>query len=120
MTTTHQFDLTTFKQAVEERDASAQLSMYAEDAEVTLIDRLAPPSTPRALSGRGQIRAWLEDVCGRDMSHHIQHSVQDDSGAAFTEACRYPDGTAVACATVLETHGGLVTRQTVLQAWDEA
>lgn len=118
-TTTQTFDLNAFKQAIEERDASTQLAMYAEDAEVTLIDRVARPGSPRVLRGIGEVRAWIEDVCGRDMTHRVQHTVQDETGVAFTEACRYPDGTGVVCATVLETDGGRVTRQIGVQAWDE-
>jgi hypothetical protein len=53
------------------------------------------------------------------MTHAVQHSVSDDTGAAFTEACRYPDGTNVLCATVLECSGGLIQHQTIVQAWDE-
>jgi hypothetical protein len=116
---TTDFDLDTFKQAIEERDSTAQLAMYSEDAEVRLFDKLSQPSTPRVLSGRGQIRSWIEDVCGRDMAHRVELSVLDSNGAAFTEACRYPDGTAVMCATVLELDGGLISRQVAVQAWDE-
>jgi hypothetical protein len=119
MTTTHTFDLSTFTRAIEERDSSVQLALYANDAEVTLIDKVCQPRAPRVLHGHEQIQTWIEEVCGRDMTHRIQHSVHDEAGAAFTEACRYPDGTAVMCATVLETSGGLVARQTVVQAWDE-
>jgi hypothetical protein len=118
-TTTNTFDLSAYKQAIQERDASTQLAMYAEDAEVTLVDSVARPSSPRVIRGREEIRAWIEDVCGRDMTHRVQHSVQDDRGVAFTEACRYPDGTAVLCAAVLEIDGGLVVRQVGVQAWDE-
>jgi ketosteroid isomerase-like protein len=113
------FDLDAFKRALEERDASTQLAMYGDDAEVTLVDRVARPSAPRVLRGREEIRAWIEDVCARDMTHRVQQTVQDDGGVAFTEACRYPDGTAVACATVLEIANGLVARQFGVQAWDE-
>ncbi len=71
------------------------------------------------LRGTQEIRGWLEDVCGRDMTHRITHTVQDDGGVAFTEACRYPDGTAVPCAALLEVRDGRVTRQVGIQAWDE-
>jgi hypothetical protein len=54
------------------------------------------------------------------MSHAVQHSVTDGHGAAFTEACRYADGTNVLCATVLELDHGKIARLTVVQAWDEA
>ncbi len=119
MSTSQNFDLESFTRAIEERDAGAQLAVYAPDTEVTLIDRSSPPSTPRVLCGVEEVRAWIEDVCGRDMTHRVQHVVCDSTGAAFTEACRYPDGTAVACATVLELSEGRVRRQTVVQAWDE-
>jgi hypothetical protein len=119
MTTIHEFDLSALKRGIEERDASAQLALYAKDAEVTLVDRIAQPSAPRVLRGRDEIQAWIEDVCGRDMTHRVQHTVQDGSGAAFTEACRYPDGTRVVCATVLDIEDGLVARQIAVQAWDD-
>ncbi len=119
MSTIHTFDLGTFKQAIEERDASTQLAMYAENAEVTLVDHVAQPSAPRVLHGRGEIQTWIEDVCGRDMTHRVRHTVQDERGVAFIETCRYPDGTGVTCATVLEIDNGLVACQIGVQAWDE-
>jgi hypothetical protein len=69
--------------------------------------------------GRDEIAAWIRDTCGREMTHDVHSRVQDDDGAAFILACRYPDGTRVICATVLELAGGLIARQTVVQAWDE-
>jgi len=114
------FDLARFCQAVEERDNATQLSMYASDATVTIADRITQPGSPRVLHGVGEIRTWIEDVGGRDMTHAVGHSVSDEHGAAFTEACRYPDGTKVLCATVLELNDGMISRQTVVQAWDEA
>jgi ketosteroid isomerase-like protein len=119
MTTIQGFDLNAFKQAIEERDASSQIAMYTEDAEVTLVDRVSSPSRPRVLRGKEEIRGWIEDVCGRDMTHRVTNTVQDDGGIAFTEACRYPDGTAVLCAALLEVKDGRVRRQVGVQAWDE-
>jgi hypothetical protein len=119
MSTRTAFDLQTLKRAIEERDASTQLAMYADDAEVTLADRITQPGSPHVLRGRDDIRTWLEDVCGRDMTHDIQQTVCDSHGVAFTEACRYPDGTNVLCATVLQIKDGLITRQVGVQAWDE-
>jgi hypothetical protein len=117
--TTTNFDLGRFIRATEERDASTQLSMYAPDATVTIADPTAQPSTPRTLHGRDQIKGWIEDVTGRDLTHRVQHPVKDEGGAAFTVACRYPGGTQVLCATVLELEAGAIARQTVVQVWDE-
>jgi hypothetical protein len=114
------FDFARFCRAVEGRDSGTQLAMYAPGAKVTIVDRLSPPGTPRVLTGRDEIRAWIEDIDGREMTHAVGHGVTDEHGAAFTEACRYPDGTNVLCATVLKLADGQIIDQTVLQAWDES
>jgi SnoaL-like domain len=119
-TTTTKFDLGRFTRATEERDASMQVSMYAPDAAVTVADRIAQPSSPRVLHGREEIQTWIEEVTARDMTHTVQHTVSDDRGAAYTVACRYPDGAKVLCATVLELESGSIARQTVVQVWDES
>jgi hypothetical protein len=120
MGTITSFDLDRFTRAAEERDASTQLSMYGPDAVVTISNKISQPAAPRVLSTREDIKAWLEDVYGRDMTHSVSHRVVDETGAAFTQACRYPDGTNVLCATVIELDGGLISNQTVLEVWDEA
>jgi hypothetical protein len=114
------FDLDRFTRAAEERDAATQLSMYGADAVVTINNKISQPGAPRVLHGREEIKSWLEDVYGRDMTHEVRHRVLDDTGAAYTQACRYPDGTNVLCATLIELDGGLISGQTVLETWDEA
>jgi hypothetical protein len=118
--TTDTFDLDRLKRATEERDASTQLSMYAANAEVTIADRTAPPSTPRVLHGLGEITTWIEDVTSRDMTHRVGHTVHDANGAAYVVTCRYPSGTQVLCSTVLELADGAIVKQSVVQVWDEA
>jgi hypothetical protein len=120
MSTSTTFDLDRFARAAQERDASTQLSMYGADAIVTISDKIAQPGAPRVLRTRDEIRAWLEDMYSREMTHSVKHRVKDDTGAAYTEACRYPDGTNVLCATVIELDGGVISGQTVVQVWDEA
>lgn len=114
-----QLDFEVLRRAIEERDAAAQLALYAADAEVRVVDRICTPRSPRALHGRDEIRAWVEDVCARDMSHRVETPVVGDDALAFTESCVYPDGTNVLCATVLELRDGLIARQVAVQAWDE-
>jgi hypothetical protein len=119
MSTTTSFDLTRFTRAAEDRDASTQLSMYAPEATVTISDKISQPGSPRILRGHNEIKEWLEDMYGRDMTHSVRHTVSDDRGAAYTQACRYPDGTNVLCATVIELDGGQICDQAVVQVWDE-
>ena len=119
MSTITTFDLDRFTRAAEERDAATQLSMYGPDATVTIADKVTQPGSPRVLDRREQIKAWLEDMYGRDMSHSVKHRVADEGGAAYTQACRYPDGTNVLCATVIALGDGQISDQTVVQVWDE-
>ncbi len=119
MSTTTTFDLDRFARAAEERDASTQLSMYGPLATVTIVDKIAQPGSPRMLRSREEIKEWLEDMYGRDMTHVVRHRVIDDTGAAYTVACGYPDGTSVLCATVIALSDGQIADQTVVQVWDE-
>jgi hypothetical protein len=114
------FELDRFTHAAEERDAATQLSMYGPDAVVTIVDKVSQPGSPRVLRGTEEIKGWLEDMYARDMTHTVRHTVSDEAGAAYTQACRYPDGTNVLCATVIELRDGVIAGQTAVQVWDEA
>ena len=105
--TTASFELARFCRAVEERDSDTQVTMYAPDATVTIADRITQPGSPRVLRGLEEIRGWIEDIDAREMSHRVTHSVCDEHGGAFAEACQYPDGTNVLCTTVFELEGRL-------------
>lgn len=119
-TATTGFDLDRFTRAAEQRDAATQLSMYGSDATVTITNKISQPGAPRVIRGHDEIKAWLEDMYSRDMTHKVQHRIKDETGVAYTQACRYPDGTNVLCATVIKLHGGAISDQTVLEVWDEA
>ncbi len=119
MSTTTKFDLARLARAAEERDAATQLSMYGPDATVTIVDKVTQPGSPRVLRTHDEIQDWLEDTCGRDMTHKVTHRVNSEDAAAFTLACRYPDGTQILCASVIELSDGQVSDQTVVQVWDE-
>src|SRR5947209_1999872 len=103
------FDLAGYSRALEERDSETQLGMYGPDATVIIADQNTTPASPRILTGRDEIRGWIEDVSSREMTHVVGHSVRDEHGAALTEACRYADGTNVICATVLKLEDGLIS-----------
>ena len=118
-TATRTFDFGELKRALEERDATAQLALYATDAEVTLVDRINQPRSPRRMRGREEVRACIEDTCERDMTHRVEMQMVGDAGAAFIEACQYPDGTNVLCAAVLELRDGQIARLVGVQSWDE-
>ena len=54
------------------------------------------------------------------MTHELERVVVGERNASFTEACRYPDGTAVLCTAMLDLDAdGRITRQIAVTAWDE-
>lgn len=107
------------KQAIEGRDGRKLASFYAEDAVVRVIDRNNPPSRPREIRGRSAIGTFWDDICSRAMTHKVETTVADGDRLAFTQACAYPDGAKVFCLAMLELRDGRISRQTVVQAWDE-
>jgi ketosteroid isomerase-like protein len=117
-TTTSTFDTEALRRSIEERDATALTALYAPDAEMTVVDRNAPPSRPRVLRGRTAIGEYLDETCGRDMTHRLERVVVSGDTAAFTQACRYPDGTRVLCLAMLDLRDGLIVSQTAVQEWD--
>jgi hypothetical protein len=117
--TSQSFDPEALRRGIEERDATTLLGLYAEDAELHVVDRNDQPSDPKIVRGRGAIGEYFADVCGRDMTHKITRLVVGDNNAAFVQTCRYPSGAQVLCIAVLDLKDGLITRQSGVQAWDE-
>jgi ketosteroid isomerase-like protein len=111
-------DFEALRRAREQRDADLLLSLYADDAEVRVVDQATPPGSPKVLRGEEAAEYW-RDVCGRDMTHRVENEVIGAERVAFNEACEYPDGTKVLSAETLDVHDGKIVNQTVVQAWDE-
>lgn len=115
-----EFDLQALRRGMENRDAGAILGLYADDAEISIVDQRHTPSHPQTLRGRDQISAMLSDVMGREMTHHIDHVTVGDGTVTFIERCTYPDGTRVLASSVLDIDQGRIVRQEEVQAWDTA
>lgn len=113
------FDFEKMRRAVEQLDADLLLSLYADDAELRVINRNTTPSSPREIRGKEEIAEYLRDVCGRAMTHRIEREVLGEERVAFNEECEYPDGTRVTAATTLEVKDGKIVGQVNVEAWDE-
>lgn len=113
------FPVADLRRGIEERDASILLALYAEDAELRIVDRANPPSSPRVLAGRVAIGRYLDEISSRDMTHVLTHVLVGDGSAAYVEECQYPTGSRVLCTAVLDLAEGRIVRQTGVQAWDE-
>ena len=112
-------DFETMRHAIENLDAEALISLYADDAELRIVNRYTTPSSPRELHGNEEIAEYLRDVCRRAVTHRIENEVVGAERVAFNEACAYPDGTRVFCAASLDVQDGKIVRQVNVEAWDE-
>ncbi|WP_330180181.1 nuclear transport factor 2 family protein [Nocardia sp. NBC_01503] len=119
MSTPDGFDAEALRRGIEGRDAQVLLSLYADDAEIRMVDHRTQPSHPRVMHGRSAISEMLTDVYGREMTHTLESVVVDGDHLAFLESCRYPDGVRVLCSSVADLRDGRIIDQTSIQAWDE-
>ncbi|MFE7934248.1 nuclear transport factor 2 family protein [Streptomyces sp. NPDC057456] len=113
------FDTDTLRRGVEGDTATALLSLYADDAEIRVIDHNTQPSQPKVLHGRDEIGRMLEDVYSRDMTHKLEECIVQGDRAAFSESCRYTDGVRVLAESMITLRDGKIVEQTMIQAWDE-
>jgi ketosteroid isomerase-like protein len=118
MTTKTTFDVESLVQALEGPDVEGQLAHYADDAEVTITDSEHPPARPIRARGRDEIRARLEDIAGRDMTHRVTRAFANGEGGGYSLSCRYSTGEGVTCAAVFELRDGKISRLEGVQAWD--
>ena len=117
-TTTTRFDLEALVAAIEADDPAAQAASYAEDAVVETLNRDHGPADPLVIRGRDAIRALVEDVASRELSHSVARAVADERAGALQVRCRYPDGTQVLCSSAFEHRNGQIVRETRVEVWD--
>jgi hypothetical protein len=119
--TTMPFDLQALRRGHEARDAQMLLGLYADDAEVRVVDQTHPPSHPLVLHGRDEIGKYLQDICDRDMVHVVHDELVGNGLATAHVTCRYADGTQVLAAETFELDdNGRIQRETIVQAWDQS
>ena len=112
-------DFEALRRAEEQHDFDSMLSFYADDAQISIVNRNTPPSSPFELRGKEEIAEYLRDVFSREMTHRVEQEVIGEDRVAFNVACEYPDGTRVLAAENLEVRDGKIVRQVEVVAWDE-
>jgi hypothetical protein len=113
------FDTEVLRRGIEGNSAAALLSLYADDAELRVVDRNTQPSHPMIKHGRGEIADMLNDVYSRDMTHKMEDCIIQGDHVAYTESCEYPDGVRVLASSMMSLRDGKIVEQTLVQAWDE-
>ena len=77
------------RRAHEEHAAELALSLYAEHAEIHVIDHANPPDSPKVFRGKAQIAEYLANLYGPQTTHHVGAPVPlCRTGSRGREACR--------------------------------
>ena len=111
-------DFEVLRRAFEQGDTDLLVSLYADDAEVRIVNRDNPPSSPFELQGKEEISNYLKET-PPEITHHLDQMVADDEHAAATVVCRYPDGKRVLCVAMFDLREGKIVREVSVEAWDE-
>ncbi|MFJ5775462.1 nuclear transport factor 2 family protein [Streptomyces sp. NPDC093094] len=118
-TTSPAFSADTLRRGLESKTEKDLLQLYADDAELRVIDHNTQPSNPMVMHGRDAIGDMLRDVYSRDMSHKMEDCIVQDDRAAYSETCVYADGVKVSSESMIRLRDGKIVEQTMIQAWDE-
>ncbi len=77
-------DFEALRHVVEHSDADLFASLYANDAEVRVLNRDTPPGSPFELHSEEEIAEYLRDVFDQQVTHRIeQESSPENSGHNF-------------------------------------
>lgn len=113
------FDLATLKRGHRERDPDLLLDLYADDAELVVVDTEHPPSHPLVFEGRDRIGGYLRQLCGDETVLDVGDEVVGDDRVALHVAFWYPDGTQALSSEVLDLdEDGRILRETIVLAAD--
>jgi SnoaL-like domain len=104
--------------AREQQNVDLYASLYADDAEVRIVNHNNPPSSPFELHGKEEIRNYLGEAPS-EIAHRLDRTITDDENAADTVVCQYPDGKRVLCAAMFDLREGKIVREVSVEAWDE-
>jgi hypothetical protein len=113
MSTQTKFDLDGLSYAVGAQNAGYQLALYADDAEVEIVDAENPAVPIRVLRGKNDIREWLDSMASGAVRYQVTDAEAHQHQLRFTEECRYPDGSDLRYECRAEVYRGRITRASV-------
>ena len=113
MSTQIRFDIGGLRRAIELGDCIYQLALYADNAEVSIVDSDDPRCPPRVLHGKPAIAKWINDVRNRTSVRQVLNPQVGVDRLVLTEECQAADGSSFDYSRTAEVHGGRITRETV-------
>jgi ketosteroid isomerase-like protein len=116
--TSTSLDIEALKRGYESWDIEALLALYADDVELTQIDRDNPPSSPRVRHGREIFQGMWEHCAEAGVKATVEDAVADGDRAAATITCEFPGGRKVLANAIFEVRDRRVVRERDVLAGD--
>ena len=113
MSTQIRFDLDGLSRAIQSGNVGYQLALYANDAEVQIIDSNDPACCPQVLHGKDAIGSWINDLLAQGVTPTVMHPVLACDHVALVEEVHMPDGRNLLFHCTAEVHGGQITKETI-------
>lgn len=113
MSTQTSFDLTGLSRAIHGRDCRYHLALYADDARVEILDSSHADAPLQVLRGKPAIGDWLDGMSSAAVHYEVRDAVAQPDRVAYTEECRYADGSEVLLQCRAEVRRGQIAHETV-------
>lgn len=114
MSTRVSFDLAGLRRAIESGDALYRAALYADRAELRIVDSEQPADPPRVLKGRSAIAGWIDRMYGSDGKHRVLESAAEGERIRLVEERETADGLRVVYAIAAEVDRGQIVRETAV------
>ena len=114
MSTRVSFDLAGLRRAIESGDALYRTALYADAAELRIVDSDAPARPPQVLQGRSAIAGWIASMYGSDGTHRVLESAAEGEQIRLVEERQTADGLRVVYAIAAEVDRGQIVRETAV------
>jgi hypothetical protein len=113
MSTQTTFDLTGLSRAINGGDCRYHLALYADDAQVEILDPAHADTPVEVLRGKPAIGAWLDGISSTAVRHEVTAAVVHPAHVRYTEECQYADGSKVQLDCRAEVRRGQIARAVV-------
>lgn len=113
MSTQTRFDIAGLSRAIEQGDPRYQAALYADDAEIAIVDSSSNDEPPQILQGKSAIRDWIEQVCWGSSYRRVLDPQASEARVSFTEECQQSDGASYQYSCIAEVSRGQIIRETV-------
>jgi len=108
MSTQTSFDLPGLSRAIQSQDRRYQLALYADNAELEILDGNHLGAPLQVLHGKPEIAKWLDAMSSRAVSYKVRDAVGGPAGVKFIEECVYPDGNTLVFECTAEVSRGQI------------